>query len=344
MKKPSAEQKQELLQYIPYLHGSVADDAFEAACYYEYARLSEKLKDAAALHKELLPIQRKEAKKRGKQLHSKGDTSAVIALQLGYEAVSDLRAFCVVTTASFPQKSWNALSSDERAQMMPVFYSSDSRAAALHMHEAFALEAMGVLDRFKAAAAKSGVEIKAGKRQRRPEYAIDVLESGLAYVVLTIDLRKSQKQLKREFENWLTQPAIKKLHRYKKGNPSLFKDRLKDLAATKLYRELGPSRANDFADEYRKDGLPFHDPRRGQSDPVALNEAPLFVDPGGFGAAEKRCKKFLSELITCDRCTHLPSDFAREVTKQVERLGIFDKSPRPVARKISKSVLVERVS
>src|SRR4030095_4759239 len=38
--------------YIRYLHGRVTDGAFEAACFYEYARLSSTLEEAARLYKQ----------------------------------------------------------------------------------------------------------------------------------------------------------------------------------------------------------------------------------------------------------------------------------------------------
>jgi hypothetical protein len=42
----------DLLPYILHLHGRVTDDALEAACFYEYARLSLTLREAARLYKQ----------------------------------------------------------------------------------------------------------------------------------------------------------------------------------------------------------------------------------------------------------------------------------------------------
>jgi hypothetical protein len=57
----------ELLPCMDYLHGYVADDHFEAACYYEYSRESKILVEAARIYRVERPVFLREQKRRHKR-------------------------------------------------------------------------------------------------------------------------------------------------------------------------------------------------------------------------------------------------------------------------------------
>jgi hypothetical protein len=162
------------------------------------------------------------------------------------------------------------------------------------------------------------------------------------HVIFTVNFGKARKRLVQEFDRWLQLPENKARFDAHKQNPTgrtgAFKDRLKDLAAWRLYRELGCTAALAFAEENRKRdtrGKPrqFHDARKEQSKAtMPLSEAPLYSEESGFLRAKARALNYLAELI--------PSEFGRRADnpeKSANDLAKVFRDALKRARKISKS-------
>jgi hypothetical protein len=126
-------------------------------------------------------------------------------------------------------------------------------------------------------------------------------------VLLPFDFSKSKKRILQEIGKWLDLSENKA--RFDKHSPKTeagtekqAKDRLKDLAAWRLYRDLASERALSFAEENRKRDesgkpCPFHDWRQDQTKKLSPNEAPLYSEESGFLKAKARALKYLAEVI-----------------------------------------------
>ncbi len=145
------------------------------------------------------------------------------------------------------------------------------------------------------------------------------------WCLFEVDLSARKGDLTKQFEKWLALPKIKKLlNQYKiekRGSSDKWKDRLKDLAAWRLYRENENScdKANNFANANRKkfetwpeiyetckkvngkwpykpnDPRPFRDAKRVGDD--ALNSAPLFSCADDYRHAKGEVIRVLSDWI-----------------------------------------------
>ncbi len=159
---------------------------------------------------------------------------------------------------------------------------------------------------------------------------------------LPLDFRKSKKRLLQEIDKWLELPENKdRFDKHKPmteaGTEKQAKDRLKDLAAWRLYRELGCDKAVSFAEENRKRDesgrpRPFHDPRKGQTKKVPPNEAPLYSEESGFLKVKKRAEDHLAELIPWEFGT-----YEEEKKQQKRQWAAAFKKALKEAKKISKS-------
>src|SRR5205814_4770161 len=110
-----------------------------------------------------------------------------------------------------------------------------------------------VFDQFRDMAEKARA---AGKSRHRVYPALEVKNTPLVHVLVTFDFSKTKKRLLQEIDRWLQ--LSKNKSRFKKHKPKTesgtakqAKDRLKDLAAWRLYRELGCNKALEFAEENR---------------------------------------------------------------------------------------------
>jgi hypothetical protein len=177
--------------------------------------------------------------------------------------------------------------------------------------EVWLLDAEGIFERLKTMAAKVP-ENNRPRKPRRKAYPI-IEEPPWLRVMFTLNFTKTRKRLLQEFDKWLQLPENKARFDAHAQNPvgktGLFKDRLKDLAAWRLYRELGRDRALDFAETYRKrdktgSPRPFHDPRQDQTKKVPLNEAPLYSEESGFLKAKRRAIQFLEVIDLLAECQY----------------------------------------
>ena len=275
---------------MDYLHGDVAGGEFEAACRYEYARESEILKEAA-------------------RLWSNGSSDAEIYLVLHRDF--DCGSWycqhpwgCIWNCRSFPVKSWNQLTVEERNEILCFFGTRE--IPPLHMETVRVLESIGIFDQLKSKAEE--VQQEASEHFGKPiKKVYPIIEhSQWAFALFTIDFSKTKKRLRQEFEKWLELPDNKeRLTSHKRkpiGKTGIFVDRLKDLAAWRLYRDLGNVGAIKFTEKHRKrkaSGTPrkFHDARQGQATKVPLNEAPLYSEESGFLKAKARMQACLKALM-----------------------------------------------
>ncbi len=312
---------EELLPYMDYLHGDVVDNKFEVACFYEYATESAFLREAARLW-----------------------------AQKKYSCEKIVKGSVIWQCPSFPQKRWNQLSPRERANILLWFL--PSQLQPLRVIDVWLLDGMGILDRLKTMAA----EVMESKKLRKPHRKVyPIIEDPIfdarfhqrkvrvawVHVLFTLDFGKTKKQLLQEFDQWLQlreNRARLDAHRQNPtGKTGAFKDRLKDLAAWRLYRELGCEDALAFAQKNRKrdkDGRlrPFYNAGREQSKKIPPNQAPLYSEESGFPKAKARALAYGMELI--------PWAFGKsaEDADRLQNEAPKDRrNARKQARKISKS-------
>lgn len=337
---------------MDYLHGDVTDDEFEAACAYEYARESTILREAAAIHHAL--TRREKARRgtgetkrtaatftdlwiHGTPMTKSQETVSLIAEKHGHDAWFVQYPWAYIWQCpAFPSKPWNQLSKKERANILPAFASTD--IAPLAMTDVATLDAMKIFAKFKTLASQAREQTRqniAGMKPRHGTLYPVLHQDQWTWALFTIDFRKTKKRLLQEFEKWLELPENQKrfddYERDPTGKTGMFKDRLKDLAGGRLYAELGFDKALKFTDANRKCSpagapLPFHDARKGQSNEVARNQAPLWSEPAAALKAKAKVRGYLAEII--------PSEFEKRPKSKF--LEIMEKA-LPNDPKISKS-------
>src|SRR5262249_47936894 len=131
--------------FLDYLHGDVPEDEAANACFWEYARESLALRDAAKRRDEL----RVELTGKGLTAGNAIEKAALCALEdVGLEnhTVFPMHSWEFLVCESFPTKDWNALSRQERNRIMQVLPGDKIRP--LRMADSWTLKASGVLDRF----------------------------------------------------------------------------------------------------------------------------------------------------------------------------------------------------
>jgi hypothetical protein len=322
---------EELLPYMDYLHGGVVDGQFKAACQYEYARESNILRRAA----ELLS---------GHRNADAAEISVKIEdeFHCGSWFIQPEWGF-IWQCRSFPAKSWNQLTDIERADLLCGLPLSTTKVRPLLLGEVMFLTRY--LDQLKQMADKASTELRkaaaAGGARQKVYPILELPKTPIVQALLPLDFSKSKKRLLQEIGKWLDLPDNKaRFDKHKRktetGTEKEAKDRLKDLAAWRLHRELSTRRALEFAEQNRqrdKSGKPkaFYDPRKGQTQPVPTEEAPLYSEESGFLKAKARALRYRAKLIPWEF-----GKFAKERERQKrEWATIFRKAKE--AKKISKS-------
>jgi hypothetical protein len=294
---------------MDYLHGDVVDNEFAAACCYEYARewdVPDGTDDAMTLEKELLRRIEQGEEVFGRLEEGEGEYKIRLPIEDIFRCGWSLKGYAwtlIRQCPSFPQKNWNQLSKEERTNILLGFVPS-TEIEPLPMDEVWLLDTGGIFDELKTMASK----VLKSKRPRKPQrkvYPIVERCSPYVHAMFTLDFRKTKKRLLQEFDRWLRLPENRARFRAQGRKPTgktgLFKDRLKDLAAWRLYRELGCEEALAFAEKNRKRDkhgrpLQFHDARQGQTIKTRLNEAPLYSEESGFLKAKQRAIEFLEVI------------------------------------------------
>ncbi len=295
---------------MDYLHGDVVNDEFQAARDYEYARESKLICDAARL------------------LHKSGKSAEEVIRIIEFENLPGVPscqwyqwpwlAFWS-ECPSFPDKSYNRLSERERAELRPFAIFPSNKVHPLPMHRLTMLDAMDVFDDFKAMA----VEMRKERSQSpsSPPLSLDYPVMHVRdksnndwpffHALFLLDFSKDRSRLEDEFKAWLQLPENKaRFEKYQpkrkieKGTAKEAKDRLKDLAAWRLYRVLGCDGAVQFANKHRKQDKggvfrPFLDARevRSNGQKILRHQADLYSEESGFIDAKSRAEKHLKQLL-----------------------------------------------
>ena len=128
------------------------------------------------------------------------------------------------------------------------------------------------------------------------------------WCLFEVDLSARKGDLTKQFDKWLESRdnhARLQLYEFeKRGTSDKWKDRLKDLAAWRLCREIttGPKAwiwANEYACQHRKGNRPFHNSKAQKlnGELVPANEARLFGDPSEASDASRNALDSLTEWI-----------------------------------------------
>jgi hypothetical protein len=280
---------EELLPWMDYLRGDVVDGEFKAACQYEYARESNTLRRAAELFK-------------GQASAHPGEISIKIENEFhcGSWFVSPDWGF-IWQCLSFPEKGWNQLSEAERTELLYGLPLSSNKARPLVLGEVMFLTHYA--DQLKEMAKKAQAEWQearaAGKPRQKVYPILPLPNTPFVQAFLPLDFSKTKGRLLEEIGMWLDSTENKA--RFDKHKPKTevgtekeAKDRLKDLAALRLYRELGYTEAREFVYEKRGQRR-FHAtrPSRGKQ----ADGADLFYDQSGFVRAQKRARDYRAKLL-----------------------------------------------
>jgi len=315
--------------FMDYLHGDVKDEEAWLACLYEYARESKSLREAAN--------RRDELKEKEKGLDTK--KAAEWALQdLKQQPRFLIEILTFLECESFPKKDWPELSQQDRNKI--IRFHPTKKIPPLFMPDVWTLKAMGILEKFKVMGenAKPVVEDHDPQRGKfaqpyKPVPALLQQHKSFYHAIFTLDFSEGETQLVNRFREWLRLPENQeRLAKYRKtttGTTGKPLDRLKDLAAWRLYRELGNNwnKANEFADKHRKrftaqkirewfkteeergnyrngDPMPFRDAKSkkekwesGQQVIIPANEADLFGEDADAREAQASAWKHLAELM-----------------------------------------------
>jgi hypothetical protein len=128
---------------------------------------------------------------------------------------------------------------------------------------------------------------------------LELPKTPFVQVLMPLDFSKSKGRLLEEIGMWLDSPENKA--RFDTHKPKTeaetekeAKDRLKDLAAWRLYRELGYTEAREFVYENPAQGR-FHASRPARD--KQADGGDLFYDQSGFVRAQKRARDYLAKLL-----------------------------------------------
>jgi len=288
--------------FMDYLHGDVAEGETWFACLYEYARESKNLREAS---------------NRRDELKSKGLDSEKAALsaveEMAKRPIFLSQVLTFLECESFPKRDWNELSPGERTGITRL--NPTKTIPPLHMTDLWTLKAIGVLDKFKAMAeeAKPVIEdVPPGTKAKPMKLVLPMLQQHESHhhAIFALDFSEAETHLVKRFGEWLKLPdnqqRLKQYAKPRRGTTGKSLDRLKDLAAWRLYRESGNelNAANDFANSNRKQRKPFRDakPKKenlasGKGKITPANDVDLFCDNAEAGDAQAGAWKFLVEIM-----------------------------------------------
>lgn len=318
--------------FMGYLHGDVPEAEAESACAYECARESREMWQIAYSREKLFTKGWRTPDGTLQRLDYK--EAARMAMRIAYLSASKGHyppwAERFLFLKSFPRKDWLELSAEERQE-----FARPPRVAPLPMTDVLTLEDLGVFDKFKkmAEANKPVIEDVPPGKKGKPMPVVEPLlqsyrERPLYWALFNLDFSKTRNQLANEFAAWLDLPENqKRLGQWKKKKPTVdltskALDRLKDLAAWRLYRELDNNlkAANNFAQEHRKrftapqirksyktrdlrkeyhpgDPRPFRDAKSKEGGKIRANEAALFGEEADASEAQRSAWEYLAEVM-----------------------------------------------
>jgi hypothetical protein len=302
--------------FMDYLHNDVNPEEASVVCLYEYYRESKEIREAAKRCDQFilesppsLSAEQRPAWER-MPLKTRVEKAALLAVEeMRLDPRIRMTLIELLKCESFPQKDWQELKSDERKLIMR--FRRTEKFPPLHMQDAWMLRSLGILKKFDKLSEKARPvveDVPPGSKPPPMKLLHPILRQNqsLFNVIFTLDFSERETCLVERFRTWLQLPVIqKRLTRYKKlRSESRAKalDRLKDLAAWRLYREFNNdwNAANNFANKHRKEGKPFRDAKRQGDTPAA--KADLFREDADARKASASAWKYLVEL--------LPGEFA----------------------------------
>jgi hypothetical protein len=316
--------------FMDYLHGDVREEETDLACFYEYARESKIVWEAAD--------ERDALQRASRHVDLEQVALSVIRRHPEQWWAKAFWAMKFLMCESFPKSDWNELSNAQRDKIMDG--PSRRGAPPLPMIDVYMLEAMGVFEEFKAMAKRAEPVIEnvpIGKQAKPMKLVAPVLpyHSSRYHVLFNLDFSQGETRLIKQFQEWLRLPENReRLSKYKKesrGNTGKPLDRLKDLAAWRLYRECNNDMgvANKFACDHRKyfenaaeirekckkddikkhnyksgDARPFRDAKpkkekQANRKPILIpaNEADLFGEDADARKAKANAWEFMTEIM-----------------------------------------------
>jgi hypothetical protein len=211
---------------VNYLRGGVDNDSCEAACKYEYARESGVLIELARLT----------------QSEPSNWAQHSLTVQRQFRCGPWFLNYpwnLIWPCPSFPRKSWPALNNRER-RIIATGLGSSGTGAPLLTNEVWLLEATGVFEKFKAMAAEALTKTPKGKAYAVVEgWPYNQDKAPWVHALFTLDFRKGETQLQKEFVAWLRQKENRRrFQRYKidrTGTTGFYKDRLSDIEHWRVY-------------------------------------------------------------------------------------------------------------
>lgn len=338
--------------FMDYLHGDVDEMEEEFGCRYEYARESKMMWEAA---------QEREGLMRANPQADIKQVAMYIVRHRSYDLpMAPFWMTKLLACASFPTKDWKELSATERHAIMDG--PPREKMTPLPMPDVWSLTGMLRAPPYKhrlrklLEESKSVIEsVPPGKKGKPINLVWPIMQMWESHywAVFAIDFSKGETLLSKEFTEWLRQKENReRLEKYEKprtGTTGKPLDRLRDLAAWRLYREFENdwNKANDFAAKHRKrftsaeirekyktkerrkkfqpgSPKPFRDakPKKenqatGKLVLIPANEADLFGNPADAREAQARAWKYLAEIA--------PKEFAPPGTPMLASFGRLEK-------------------
>lgn len=238
--------------FMDYLHGDVKEGEAWIASLYEYSRESKIIRKAAERRNQLT--------KAGLNTHKAVDW-ALQELEKQPSNLIEIMAF--LECESFPKKDWQELNQEDRNKLLQSH--PTKKILPLQMTDVWILKSIGILDKFILMGdnAKPVIEDhdpQSGKFARPCKLVPPLLQQHKSFfqAIFALDFSESETRLVNRFREWLRLPENQeRLAKYKRsttGTTGKPLDRLKDLAAWRLYREHenNVSYANEFAAKHRK--------------------------------------------------------------------------------------------
>lgn len=305
-------------RFMDYLHGDVDGNEAEVACHYEYTRESKRIWEVAIRRDELLA---------GGLSAENATLRAIEEIAMQSDTTFNFCEIQFLMCRSFPTKDWKGLSRQERESI--VRFLPTTKLRPLSMPDVWTLKAMGILDKFKTMGDAGGLVAEAvspGKKAKLMGFVLPILQQHQSFhhAIFTLDFSKSEAQLVNEFRAWLrlreNQTRLNEFKKTRMGTTGKPLDRLKDLAAWRLFREKGNDwdATNEFANKHRNHAKPFHNARTQDGQPA--NKADLFGEPADAHKAKARACAYLREIVPLD-FPPPPSAFMDEVTRELEKLA-----------------------
>jgi hypothetical protein len=252
---------------LDYLHGDTPRDQCKPCCYYEYARISKLFLRAR------------------QEYESANPNDAVYRVIDEFPFFwNDWRRLEILICPGYPRLPWRDLSDAQRKNIAKHFSRTKPPSSIPIMTQSCILNKMGIFDRFKEQAASDEREWKKDPWKKHPGryFPAIVGDNGVKYAVLLFDCAQGKDAMKKAFSRWLDTDANRELfkkyykkpiHKQNPDSPDRYNERLKYLAAWRLYDQLGFKTAKEWTAKNR---------RREEYHPLLFFKERFRKTPGGM--------------------------------------------------------------